>query len=216
MDQEKTAKMPKQRRSQEDRSAEMRTKILSAATRILSDRGYSAATIKTIAEEAGVSIGALQHQFSTKAKLMAKVIDQIFDARKLVYRRAIHNSPAQSGIATVTWGAWEAAKQPEFLAIMEVALARRSDPELLEATQRSFERMEAVLERWTMHIWKTYDVRPEIAAIGRRMTSAFMTGLTLREAGGLDTNVTELVSYWSRILSLFVEHPSLQEFLGTE
>lgn len=62
------------RRTQEERRRGTRQKILDAAMRSIDRAGYSGATIVRIAEEAGVTTGALQHHFGDRRGLMLAVV----------------------------------------------------------------------------------------------------------------------------------------------
>lgn len=62
------------RRTQEERRRVTRQKILDGATRCISRSGYAGATVMRIAEEAGVTTGALQHHFGDRGGLMLAVV----------------------------------------------------------------------------------------------------------------------------------------------
>lgn len=63
-------------RSQEERSASTRAKVVIAATECVADVGFRAATMGAIAERAGVSWGAIQHQFGEKDALLDAVLEE--------------------------------------------------------------------------------------------------------------------------------------------
>jgi AcrR family transcriptional regulator len=67
---------PRRRRSQEERSAATRAKVLAAAVECLSEQGFRAATMGAIAARAGVSFGAIQHQFGEKDAVFDGVLEQ--------------------------------------------------------------------------------------------------------------------------------------------
>lgn len=52
-------------------------RIRDAAVRTLADRGVSATSLRAVAEEAGVSVGLVQHYFRNKAGLVAAVDDHV-------------------------------------------------------------------------------------------------------------------------------------------
>lgn len=52
-----------------------RLKILSAAARIIRDRGYKAATMRAIALEAGIEAGSVYYHFGSKEEILDKVLD---------------------------------------------------------------------------------------------------------------------------------------------
>lgn len=55
---------------QPDRIAERQAQILGAASRVLAERGARALRLSDVADEAGVSIGMVQHYFRTRADLL--------------------------------------------------------------------------------------------------------------------------------------------------
>lgn len=60
----------------EDGKAERtRQAILKAAARILRERGYSAATIRRVAKEAGLEAGSVYYHFGSKAEILDEVLD---------------------------------------------------------------------------------------------------------------------------------------------
>ncbi|HEY6075087.1 MAG TPA: TetR/AcrR family transcriptional regulator [Anaerolineales bacterium] len=57
------------------RSEETRGKIMEAAVRLFSNRGYKTASVDDICKEAGVSKGAFYHHFETKQALFLALLD---------------------------------------------------------------------------------------------------------------------------------------------
>lgn len=62
-------------RTQEQRSAETRAKVVRAATECVAELGFRAATMGAIADRAGVSLGAIQHHFGEKDALLDAVLE---------------------------------------------------------------------------------------------------------------------------------------------
>ena len=77
------AAAPRTRRSQEQRSAETRERLIVAAIECIERVGYVEATTTLIAQQANVSRGALQHHFATKADLIVAVIDRVSEELNL-------------------------------------------------------------------------------------------------------------------------------------
>ncbi|MHB1414811.1 MAG: TetR/AcrR family transcriptional regulator [Chloroflexota bacterium] len=70
--------MPKRGRPvREDFAAAQKDKILSAAGRVFTERGYQRSTTKAIAEAAGVSEGAIYYHFTGKKDLLLGVLDRL-------------------------------------------------------------------------------------------------------------------------------------------
>ncbi|WP_227789508.1 MULTISPECIES: TetR/AcrR family transcriptional regulator [unclassified Burkholderia] len=104
---------------------------MNAAIDLLHTVGYSGATTLAIRKAAAVSMGAMQHQFPTKAELMAAAQEQLISARLMRIQEAAQNvaDPLQR-IERLLDVAGELIGTPLFAASMEIELARRSDPEL--------------------------------------------------------------------------------------
>ena len=63
------------RRTQEERSAETRARVVAAATGCVAELGFRGATMTAIAERAGVTWGAMQHQFGDKEAILDAVLE---------------------------------------------------------------------------------------------------------------------------------------------
>ena len=70
-----------------DQVEETRAKLIDAARRAFAEKGYSAASMDDLTAEAGLTRGALYHNFGDKKGLLQADIDQI-DAEILVQMRA--------------------------------------------------------------------------------------------------------------------------------
>src|SRR5450759_123975 len=62
------------RRTQAERRDATRTALLDAAMDCLVEEGYANTTTRRIAERAGVTPGALQHHFASKAELLSEAV----------------------------------------------------------------------------------------------------------------------------------------------
>lgn len=67
----------KSRRTQAERTAATRALLIGAARKLFADNGFSAVSTQQIVETAGVTRGALYHQFADKATLFAAVYEQM-------------------------------------------------------------------------------------------------------------------------------------------
>ena len=65
------------RRTQEERSAATREALIAAARRLWGERGYAEVGTPEIANVAGVTRGAMYHQFADKAALFRDVIEAV-------------------------------------------------------------------------------------------------------------------------------------------
>ena len=71
MDNEKTVRQPKQKRS-----IQMKEKILSAAMQLICDKGFFETNTNEIAKAAGISIGSLYSYFSDKDTILAELLER--------------------------------------------------------------------------------------------------------------------------------------------
>ena len=67
----------KSKRTQASRSAATRAALVTAARPLFADKGYAAVGTDEVARAAGVTRGALYHQFAGKEELFAAVFEQV-------------------------------------------------------------------------------------------------------------------------------------------
>lgn len=131
------------RRRQEDRSAATRARLLESAIQSLYTRGYAATTTMVVAEDAGVSRGAMLHQFPTRVELMLYVFQGVYEADIRAYVTEL-DKHADSGerLRVLIGLAWERLSSPSGIAVLELMIGARSDPELASRLEPLRERIE--------------------------------------------------------------------------
>lgn len=65
------------RRTQTERTAQTRAALIAAARRLFGAHGFAAVGAERVAREAGMTRGALYHQFANKVELFAAVLDEV-------------------------------------------------------------------------------------------------------------------------------------------
>jgi AcrR family transcriptional regulator len=119
------------RRTQEDRSAQMRARLLEAAIDSLYRHGYSATTTTAVCEAAGVSRGAMLHHFPTRIDLMLYVVRAVYEDEVAQYCKALADVPdRRERELMLPQLLWDVLGQPSGVAVLEIIQASRSDPEL--------------------------------------------------------------------------------------
>jgi AcrR family transcriptional regulator len=68
--------MERKRPTQAEKRERTRQDLLAAASRVFAERGYHAASLDAIAEEAGYSRGAVYYNFANKDELFLELLDQ--------------------------------------------------------------------------------------------------------------------------------------------
>ena len=77
-----------------------RARILQAARRVFGERGFHAASIEEIADEAGLSNGAIYYNFESKGDLFFALLDERLDDRIRHMRRTIGQEAGAESPAT--------------------------------------------------------------------------------------------------------------------
>ncbi|GGL35096.1 hypothetical protein GCM10010983_35230 [Caulobacter rhizosphaerae] len=123
----------RQRRTQAERSATTRTVLLEAAIKCLYEHGYGATTTINVAEEAGVSRGAMLHQFPSKADLMAFVVEETFADEVDLYHKLLEGiDDPRERLLAYPEATWQVLSRPAGVAVLEIMQGSRSDPELAD------------------------------------------------------------------------------------
>ncbi len=128
---QKAKRKPPVRRTNAERSAQTRAKLIQAAIDVLFEKGYAAATTIEVAKRAEASRGAMLHHFPTRVDLLLATAAYII-AEQRRYRSeklaAVENNWTRfAKAADVTW---EVQRQPATIALLEIMLGSRSDNEL--------------------------------------------------------------------------------------
>ncbi len=124
---------PEVRGPHEVRTARMRARLIQGAIECLYGGGYSSATTLNVQRRAGVSRGALLHHFSTRADLLIAVAEHIIAEQTAFYIDELERiGDARERYVQITAIAWEALKKPSGMALLEILMGCRRDPEMSE------------------------------------------------------------------------------------
>ena len=128
---------PRVRRTQAERSAAMRTRLLDATIECLVTYGYAGITTPRVAERAGVTRGAQIHHFRSKEDLVVAAIEHLAQQRTQAAIREFGRVEASSDpVSTVLDFLWEAHQGPMFIATVELWVAARTDDVLARHIER--------------------------------------------------------------------------------
>lgn len=123
-----------ERRKNADRSAATRKLILDATIRCLDAWGYGAVTNIKVADEAGVSRGAMMHHFPTRQALIVATVEhaheRISEFRRTELAKVPPGLPRFRAIVDMSL---ITQRMPEGVACNEVRFGSRSDPEIRSA-----------------------------------------------------------------------------------
>ncbi|OZC84712.1 TetR family transcriptional regulator [Rhodococcus sp. 06-412-2C] len=118
---------PTGRRTQAERTAGTRAKLLDAAIDCLVELGFAKTSTQEIARRAGVSRGAQLHHFPSKESLVIAAVEHLVD-RRLSEILEAEPDPARGPEILA-----DAFSGPLFYAALELWVAARTDPALHQA-----------------------------------------------------------------------------------
>src|SRR5262245_50397043 len=107
------------RRTQEERSASTRARLLDATVASLIDSGYAGATTTDVCPRAGLSRGAQLHHFPTRADLVVNAVAHLAKRRADEVRRELDDAPgAGDRLARALDALWASFSGPLFYAAL--------------------------------------------------------------------------------------------------
>lgn len=121
------------RRTQAERRAATKGKLLDAALSCLVDLGYDGTTLSEVVSRAGVTNGALWRYYPTKAALLTDVAVLCEQRLTAALATPVGSLPMREAIARL----WEQADDEALQALVELVRAGRRDEELRDALQKS-------------------------------------------------------------------------------
>ncbi len=125
---------PAGRRSQSERRAQTRGRLLDATVESLISVGYAGTTIRHVTELAGVSQGAQSHHFPHRVDLVASAFEHLAEQRIERYRERaaeLPNDRATRRVALLDL-LWEDFSSPLFTVAVKLWVAAAEDTELRE------------------------------------------------------------------------------------
>ncbi|HEV2597884.1 TetR/AcrR family transcriptional regulator [Sphingopyxis sp.] len=141
----KTAKPP--RKTQAERSAATRKILLDAAIKCLFEHGYGTTTTILVAEMAGVSRGAMLHQFPSKADLMSFVVEAVFEDEVRQYGKLLKGiDDPRERLLAYPMAVWKLHSRPAGVAVMEIFQGSRSD----HALARKLKQTQAKIDKFAV------------------------------------------------------------------
>ena len=204
---------PRARRTQEQRSADTRTRLLDATVASLVEVGYAATTTTEVCARAGLSRGAQLHHFPTRADLVVHAVAHLAKRRADEVRRDLEpRDAAPDRLDRALDALWASFSGPLFYASLELWVASRSDAQL----RASLVRFERGVGREMAKLWR------ELA--GSEATKAphfedllelsfhIMRGMALqRILRDDDTERRRLFELWKRMVYACLESPVQKE-----
>ncbi len=198
------------RRTQAERSASTRGRLLDATLECLCDLGYARTTTPEIARRAGLSRGAQLHHFPTKAELVTRAVEHLFARRHGEFREAFARVPAGADrYAAAIDLLWTMFSGPTFQAWLELAVASRTDPELHAAVQDLTGRLRTLVTDTFRELFGDPPADDRFFAVAPRFAFALLDGLALeRITGGDEVHIGQSIDALKALARLVMPQAS--------
>jgi AcrR family transcriptional regulator len=137
-------------RTQQERRERTRAALLDATIDCLVELGYSGTTVQEICRRAGLSRGAQQHHFTTKAELLVAAVEHLVHRlrEEITSTLVLPTGPERVGEAIELL--WRGYSGKLSTAALELWIAARTDEEL----RRSMLLVDRALARSTLDIYR--------------------------------------------------------------
>jgi AcrR family transcriptional regulator len=167
-------------RTQLARSEATRTRVLDAAVACIVEDGFQASNLGRIARSAGMTTGAIQHQFGDKATLLAELVERGFE--RMVDRLARlpgGELPVADRVAAVVGALWEGYDASSTRASLEILLAMRGDETFQRRSLEFLAGMRERIDRLWMGTFWDIDCGRGRHVEAQRLVFATLNGLAL-------------------------------------
>ncbi|GAB1512719.1 TetR/AcrR family transcriptional regulator [Actinophytocola sp. KF-1] len=195
-------------RTQAERSERTRELLLDATVECLVELGYAHTTVQEICQRAGLSRGAQQHHFTTKAELMTSALEHLFARLSAqILNATAELPPGPERIEVGIDQLWAAYSGTLSTAAVELWVAARTDPEL----RKSLLPVDRALGHATLRFYRQIvgpDVDEQRAETLLLLTVNLIRGLALDAMiGGDPARRTALLTEWKAlVLAQFAAH----------
>jgi AcrR family transcriptional regulator len=203
------ARLPRARRTQEERSAGTRAALLDATVASLVEVGYAATTTTEVCARAGLSRGAQLHHFPTRADLVVHAVAHLAKRRADEVRLELRiPDDAPDRLSRALDAVWASFSGPLFYAALELWVASRSDA----ALRANLIRFERKVGRAMAGLWREL-AGPEASHAPHfedllELTFHVMRGMALqRILRDDDTERRRLFELWKRLVSASLDIP---------
>jgi AcrR family transcriptional regulator len=127
---------PRPRVPQQERSRATQARILDAAVRVLTESGYEGFTTAVVSQRAEVSKGALFKHFPARETLLVATVLHLFERQRGRFASALMRLEGQNvreRVRAAIRALWDLLRDPEYLAVLQVYGAARTNAKLASA-----------------------------------------------------------------------------------
>ena len=193
--------MAEPKRTQKERKEGTSARLIDETIRCLLEFGYAGTNVKEICKRAGVTTGAIQHNFNSKQGLMIAVVRNLFKGfDEGIERLGPSNATLDQRIDNFFEHYWHVYINDQYYAVCEVLLAVRRDPELLRLNQK-------IRSDWLEDMRNFLELEfPDVEIETTQKISVvldmidFMRGFCIRRIYGPSDETTEAVKERARLM----------------
>ncbi len=194
-------------RTQAQRSAATREKVIQAVVACIAEDGYAKATAARIARRAGVTGGAIVHQFGNKDAVLLAVLERSFANLSNSVAQGLAGGAAtpRQRVALLVHEIWARLNAPAFRAFLEIVLnrRRRAGNVALKAGQEHM--IHALSGSIWAELFAPFGTDATTLDLARTLTSSTLLGMAIlamvgarkpdfsRELAALERNVLHLL-----------------------
>ena len=166
---------------QAEKSAMTRKAVLDATIRCFLKLGYANTTTSKIADEAGLSRGAMLHHFPSRDKLIAATVDHLNAIRIQNYRDLIQgiDPTAEDRIDLGIDAYWKHLTSDSFVAFHELIIASRADADLERILVPKIKQFETEWAENTHKLFPEWEPTGEILELAMDLTQYLMEGMAV-------------------------------------
>ena len=203
--------MSNHRLSRVQQTQRNRELLLGAARRVFLTRGYHAATLEHIAEEAGFSKGVVYSQFQSKADLFLALLEARIDERAAINARVVEGHSGEAGIDALLRhvASFERAEPEWGLLVIEFRIHAARHPDLNRRYAAAHARTCAGVERIVTRLFEDASHPPPLTpAAFAHLVLAVGAGARLEEAAEPESIP---VTLFAELLAQAMSSPAVSE-----
>lgn len=194
------ATVPVRRRTQEERRAETRARIVRAAVSELRTKGYTGFRVDKVAIAAEVSRGAQTHHFPTKESLLLAALESLYDTSTAISLKRAGSAHAGGDVLSALMeDAGRFYMSSHFTIALSMLNLGDHEPELRRKVQAMSRKYRFPVEEAWQSALVASGVAPDVAKIVMDLTFNVFRGLVIRRFLRKDGDyIRETLKHWSR------------------
>ena len=194
-------------RTQAERRAVTRRALLDAAIDLLMNKGLGASSLAAVARHAGMTTGAVQHHFKTKAALMRAVIsERLFDRSVLAEQTDLTDASLEERSAALVAQQWQFYGNPKYIAIWDIILGARADSDIREEILSWQQSGVSALEAEISKLFSAENLNVQQVQSIQYFMNAHLRGLALlRTVENDDIIISQQLALLSSLLAQYIQ-----------